>query len=342
MSEPKRQHFLPEFYLEGFSRGGRLWVFDLERMALRAQTPTNTAVRRYYYSIQGTDGRRDNRIEQLLATVEGNAKPILDKLRRREGITKEQKAMLSLFVAFIDTRVPDFEEDFNAFQERMTRAWVSQIVATPEATRAVVEDYQTQTGEGGEMDPQAIFEFGRGEYTLEIPRQSSLAMMLQAAPRLGRIFSQMDWILLHCTENTSFITSDSPFIPVPRLTSPRRFYGVANQGVCKLLPLDRGMCLLMGDRGDLLSHHEMTREEVRAINLGIAANCQSLIIGRDEALVRSLARAVGLRPLIDPPPKDAPESRWACGCITSMSFGPSARKRFDFGMKSSTAFEGKR
>lgn len=294
MSEPKRQHFLPVFYLEGFSRGGRLWVFDRERRVLRPQTPTNTAVRRYYYSIQGPDGRRDNRVEEVLALVEGGAKPILDKLARRETITREQKGTLALFVAFMDTRVPDFEAEFNAFQERTTRAFVNQMVASPEVTRAFVEDYQ-QTGEGAEMDPQAIYEFGRaGEYTIEVPRQNSLGMMLEAATKFSRVFSQMDWILLHCTENISFITSDSPFIPVPPLGSSRRFYGVASQGVCKLLPLSGKMCLLMGDRGDLLSHHEMTREEVRAINLGITANCQNLVVGRDEALIRSLVRAVGL------------------------------------------------
>jgi len=38
---PKRQHFLPRFYLEGFVKNGLLAVYDRETGLVRCQTPEN-------------------------------------------------------------------------------------------------------------------------------------------------------------------------------------------------------------------------------------------------------------------------------------------------------------
>ncbi len=64
MSEPKRQHYVPRFYLAGFCRDGeRLWLRDGEKKQTRSDRPENAAVINHYYSLE-KDGQRDNVIEK--------------------------------------------------------------------------------------------------------------------------------------------------------------------------------------------------------------------------------------------------------------------------------------
>ncbi len=58
---PKRHHFIPKRYLEGFCRDGFLSVYDREKGEYRRQTPKNTALQTHYYSLEDEHGRRASR-----------------------------------------------------------------------------------------------------------------------------------------------------------------------------------------------------------------------------------------------------------------------------------------
>src|SRR5258706_16309220 len=89
VTKPKRHHFLPEFYLKGFTRDGYLWLYDRERDAFRQQTPSNTGVIGHFYTFTNTAGECDSTLEGVLSTVEGLAKPIIEKLRTRKALTAQ-------------------------------------------------------------------------------------------------------------------------------------------------------------------------------------------------------------------------------------------------------------
>ena len=75
-SGPRRHHYPPRFYLNGFSRDDLLWIYDCELNEIRQQIPINTAVERDYYSIEDEDGNRNNAVEEYLSTVEDKAKTV--------------------------------------------------------------------------------------------------------------------------------------------------------------------------------------------------------------------------------------------------------------------------
>ena len=107
----KRQHYLPKFYLAGFTNeSGKFWIFDRENKEFRIQTPKNTAVEKEYYTLINEKGERDYIIEDLVSFVEGHTKPIFEKLEKRKKINKIEKENLALFVSILWTRVPDFEK----------------------------------------------------------------------------------------------------------------------------------------------------------------------------------------------------------------------------------------
>src|SRR3972149_6577246 len=101
MPTPKRHHYLPQFYLEGFCRDDLLWVYDRDEKEYRQQTPQNTAVQKYYYSFENDNGERDAEVEGLLSLVETYTKPIIDKINNRESIDGNEKETLSIFIGFL-------------------------------------------------------------------------------------------------------------------------------------------------------------------------------------------------------------------------------------------------
>jgi hypothetical protein len=62
-ANPKRHHFLPEFYLNGFARDGLLWLYDRGRKQYRRQTPHNTAIIGHYYTFENEKGEKDYSVE---------------------------------------------------------------------------------------------------------------------------------------------------------------------------------------------------------------------------------------------------------------------------------------
>lgn len=42
LTGPKRQHFLPRFYLDGFAKDGLVAMFDRDKKEVRVQQPVNT------------------------------------------------------------------------------------------------------------------------------------------------------------------------------------------------------------------------------------------------------------------------------------------------------------
>lgn len=88
---PKRQHFLPRFYLDRFCRDGFLALFDRETRVYRTQQPSNTGVIGHFYTFEDDQGRKRFDIEELFARVENIAAPEIACLASKENLTEEQK-----------------------------------------------------------------------------------------------------------------------------------------------------------------------------------------------------------------------------------------------------------
>ena len=293
MSQPKRHHILPKSYLARFCCNGQLCVFDRELSQYRLQTPINTAVQGYYYTLIDEEGNKNTEIESsLLSDIEGGTNPIIDKIDSHKPISPDEKEMLALFVAFLKVRVPDFEKSVNESYERVERRKARIMFSNEERIEAMMRKRESELDERMKISPKELMDFVLNEKYDVIPhRNESLLVMLSLSKKFTNLFQQMEWLFLCSPEQTSFITTDNPFTLVPPPDS-NSFYGVgiATGGAKKLVPLSRKSCLMMCDRGDHIGYHEISRQEVRNVNLRVAANCDRFVIGRDEALVRDMVK----------------------------------------------------
>jgi hypothetical protein len=291
MNKPKRHHYLPQFYLNFYCRGGGLWLFDRERREYRQQTPKNTALKQHYYSTEATDGEKDTRIEELLSIVEGHAKIVIDKLVAREAITHNEKEELAIFVAFMIGRVPGFEKSVNEVHEQLIRHMCEVAFSDEARVQAIMDDRERDTGEKPEVSAKDLVNFQkRGEYDIGIHRNASLELMLSLSMDLANYFQQMDWCVHHAPSKSTFITTDNPFVLIPPKHRGPRLYGtgIITPGAMKVFPLAPSACLVMYDHGNDISHRELDAPKVRSMNNILACHSDRFVIARDEVHLRSV------------------------------------------------------
>lgn len=272
-----------------------LWVYDRHEKELREQTPHSTALQKYYYSFEKDDGERTADIEVFLSLVENHTRPVIDKIHTRETIDDNEKITLSLFIGFLYSRVPSFGKSVDHTAERILLHLSKVIFADEKITESAFKEYEQDTGRNIGISPKELTEFVQSDaYEREVRRNESLRVMLELSTKLPVYFIHMNWLLLFAPGNSSFVTTDEPFVLIPPSELDDNIpYGLTTKGAQKLIPLTRQVCLVMLGRGENIDMRDATREEVREINRRITSRCDRFVIGRDEALVRSLVRSVG-------------------------------------------------
>jgi len=296
----KRHHYLPQSYLEGFCREDGFWVYDRKDDEYRKQTPVNTTVQKHYYSIEEEEGEKNIEIERMLSELEGDTKKIINKIMHRKLLSNEDKMIMSLFISFAWTRIPDFERLVNESMKRLIKKTGDILNKDVERIKQTFERYEKDTGEKIAIEPAQLKEFwDRGKFDIVMNRNASLDMMLQVAPECGRFLSLMDWVFAIAPKDYSFITTDSPFVLIP--TADEKIIkafgssiGLLVPGVKKLFPISQKVCLVITDCGDKIQYAKYNKSLCKEINIRLAGHAKRFVIGRDKALLSSLVREAKL------------------------------------------------
>ena len=298
MSIPKRHHILPEFYLNGFCLEGKLSLYDRELAEYRLQTPQNTTVQTGYYSFRDESGELITGIESALAELDGRAGPIIEKLGKRLPINIEERQILSIFVALMRVRIPDFEKEVGELTDTFYKDVNRIVFSTEETTKEVLAEIEAETGESLQITPKEIMQVVKnGQYEVVTERLHSLGLMFPIAEDIAKDLFQMDWLVAFSPLDSSFITTDNPFTIVPPIDyDPRghRGVGIVTPGAQKQFPLSQSACLVMLDRGARVYFLDLDKSQVRQINRNSATNCDRFVIARDEHLLRSIVSVTGV------------------------------------------------
>ena len=298
MTDAKRHHYLPEFYLEGFANRGKLWAHDREQGKYREQTPHNTAVLSHYYSYQDEEGVRSTDLEAVLALVESEAKPVIEKLATRTPISAAERGALSLFLSLLRMRVPDFEKEVGELIDTVYKEVNRIIFATKESTEAVLNSIAEETGEELHVVPEDLMKLAADKnYEVTMPRAGSLGLTFSLAEDLAKVLYDLDWVVTIAPPGTHYLTTDNPFTivpPPPHLRIPHRGVGIVTPGAEKYVPLSSTTLLGMLGPGRGLGFIQLPPPYVEIANNNNASNCDRFVIGPDERTIRSAVRATGV------------------------------------------------
>lgn len=296
MTDPKRHHYVPQFYLKNFAdESERVWVYDRATKEYRHQKTDQVAVIGHYYRIEKKDGTLSAEIERYLADeVEGPAATAMSKLERGEGITERERSDIAVFVALQMTRVPDFEKRVMEMQEKKYRKINKMLFPTLEETKRKIEESMDELKTMGatDVDAQQMYEFiHKDEYGIEIPRQNNIRMMLEMASRAAPHFLHMDWLLMRAAKGGAFITSDNPFTIIPPQDHAANSFlgvGLLTPGAKKGIPISPRATLFMLDPGVRYGENTAPRDKLRIFNSYFTQTSDRFIFARDEAHLRSV------------------------------------------------------
>lgn len=127
MSFPKRQHWVPRFYLRYFAvpnpnrRMDQVWIFHRKEGEPQLTSIDNIATQKYLYTPKDQDGIRDPRLERKLAGLEGLLSRLWPKLASdfvNLGAESIRKA-ISLFLSVQLLRHPDHRETVREIRRRL-------------------------------------------------------------------------------------------------------------------------------------------------------------------------------------------------------------------------------
>lgn len=268
MNQPRRHHFVPRFYLEGFCAedSRALAVYDRVRNAYRAQRPSEVAHRRDYYAYEDEQGNRFFDIEAALGELETAASHSMRRVDNGDELTDDDRMALATYVAFQYTRTPAYAAWLGAF--RAHGAGREEVETLPEPP-----------------DPA-------------VGRVEAIGAMLRHAPRFAHVFLRLNWTIWRReSERTSFVTSDSPVCRVWRDQPEEHVYagaGFLSPEVITILPLSQASALAVSGIGDQMAQRPLTRDQVRRVNLAVVSQAQHYVFGRDSMLIENLVRRTGI------------------------------------------------
>ncbi len=294
--QPRKHHFVPRWYLEGFAdpNTGFLHVYDGSRKQWRRQKPNKIMVARdYYRQPWAPDGSDEYALEKLFGEdIEPNAKRAVFNLINNEHMTGDDLLDLFMYMSFQRLRVPRQGEMAKAVTEQMTRKFVDEHPELKDVSQALQDGWLTL-----EMNEISRFEFMKSLFSV-----------------FSRVFHYMVWELVRAPEGEFFLTSDSPVSLYNAAVLPPAEAGLQLAGTLVYFPLSKTHLLEGHHRYmhttnkaeplvrleypqeppdpketgvEFLFGPEWTAEQVRRTNWVMAELAGEMIAGNSEATIRN-------------------------------------------------------
>jgi len=249
VSEPRRHHYVPAFYLAGFSdtqrMDGDLWVLDKKELSQFRTTARNAAVERDFYRVDSGDD--PSAVERALSEIESEAARILRTIVRSRSLPKgEDLERLLLFVAFMYARVPGRRLLFAESMEKLTKQTLQLIFESEERYEAVRKRMEHDGVTFGDISFKQLREFVYSDrLSVEPTRDTYLAQMLREARVLFPLLIKRSWYLLVVEEDAGdLVCSDCP-VSLNWIDRERGFWspGFGLAGTIVTMPLDKTTAL---------------------------------------------------------------------------------------------------
>ena len=213
MSEPRKHHYLSQFYLRGFSTDGRK-IFQFEKKTGRGYECSihDAGAIRDYHELDHGDFEDPHALEKQLSVAEGRFAAILDEVLVSGVSTRERHACLIELLNLFRVRVPAQKAYFERVLEESVRSVGKMMerhgqLPAPSKQGASIMD----------------------QMTISIRNFKCLEMMFRMAadPDILRILATMKASLLDAPEGSRFFTCDQPVALYHPTASEKDSYGVA-------------------------------------------------------------------------------------------------------------------
>lgn len=247
MNTPRKHHYLPQFYLEGFKvepqKGKKSHIWQIEKdgnQAYYSPAIEDVGCIRDFHTLDFTDEDPDHQsVEALLSKLESEQSSLVRSIRETKRIEAFQVEPLSVFISLMRYRVPSFADHVGT------------------SLRSVVLDtfkIMYQTGQFSAPPPELkkLFDSKGIDDSLQISISNwkILGHMFEVglAPESIGLLTEYNYHVYSAEEASFFVTSDNPVALYHPHYSEIRPYGVglAMRGVEVTFPLTSNTLIRAG------------------------------------------------------------------------------------------------
>lgn len=218
MPEARRHHFVPAFFLSGFTAAGRrdehLWVTDRTTGRRWRATPDRAAAERDFYRIDDPI-LSDDHVERELARLEGLAAPILKSVLASGVLpeAQEEGAILVSFLGILAVRSPGIRRSMIAYGEQHVRSLFGRMVDDRARYEQARADLERLTGRvlPPFQEMKDLVERPDVEYHLTLDRTEAVKFSFELTGYVHSLLFRRHWSLVEAdAASPGFVTSDTP------------------------------------------------------------------------------------------------------------------------------------
>ena len=299
MADPKLHHHLPQSYQAGFCEEGRLWVFDRATGRFRRDQPKNVGAITHDYTID-RDGVKDTGVEELFARVDGDAVPIIAKLRQRQSLTADERQTFAWYVASFAARIPRFRRWVNEHETARRKLFDRDHLKSPAQLQELIDRSDLSDEERAGANAELMFEMLKSEeYTVSLNHNYQVRLTVETTIELQPRIHDLHWVVAHTRAEAQFVTSDNPVVE-------------AQSGAFLTFPLASDAAMLLVPTNDdivRIAHKDMPDDMVHMTNVETARASERIVLARDGDYLKRVVAGAGIEgapagPLVDigPPP----------------------------------------
>lgn len=326
MTQARRHHYVPKFYLRRFADSKEHIVLRARGRSPTTTSITNAAAETGLYWVGGPGHRARDSAEKTLATIDSQAAPAIKRMldrRQTPPASNSDRQVISIFFALQHTRTPEVADRFG-FVEGVLKYLDGEPI-----TRDNVRRYLREVHLGFEPDEkevEAATDFVSVVHANGVPtREERMRLMFDLAVReIAPRLEVMRWELQHSAQGALVTCDRLPIIWRP--PSDRDAYeGVGIEGAEELwIPLSPTTLLYLrpGDTEGESGSAELGEARCEMINSHVARHCYRFVFYhpafQNETTLTMAAKRPALRFNSGPLYEDTPAGRVARGDVLHM------------------------
>jgi hypothetical protein len=267
-------HYLPQYYLKGFSdTGGMIWVYEKE-----SGKTFNTQVK----NVANITNLYSEDFEQYMAdNIEGPANIVLEKIRSKLPVEDNDKNVLSGYIMAIWKRVPKALERFKKSAPRVGNEMYKKICEDL-TIMASQEPDKAESVEKNKEKIKAIID----DLTDDPPKDLwQYNIPPERTPLSVAALNRMNWqfLVINNGDREVFLTCDNPVFFFQNI-------GIGNPESELTFPVSSKIALLATWRDDFPRDYvQTTKQAIREINRRSVSNASRYVLhSKDEAWIRAI------------------------------------------------------
>lgn len=205
----RNHHYLPEFYLRGFTCHSKVHVFDLKTKKHFCTNPRNVGARRDFNKISVPGFAADHIETSLGSDFEGPAANAFKSIIESNRLSRTDFNYVMSLIALLAVRSPEKREQFRKMQEHIAEGIMETMYSTEENYKAMNSNLAEN-----KFSFQDMKEFYESKaYKIDVPVEKHLEVEVEGMDSILPYLYGREWSMYIANKDTGyFVSTDRPVI----------------------------------------------------------------------------------------------------------------------------------